>query len=96
LSVLDVLNAVDPPRRIRECPLGLAAHAHALCPLHQRLDDAMALIEKSFRSTTIADVTSEGTLKPLGNGKAALTISGGLSIERGRRQAKADRRVRRQ
>lgn len=56
LTVLDVVNAVDPIPRIRECPLGLASHGKNLCPLHRKLDDAMNLIEESFGGTTIADL----------------------------------------
>ena len=92
LSVLDVLLAVDPPRRIRECPLGLTSHAHSLCPLHQRIDDAMALIEASFRATTIADVTSNQKLRPLGNDQTTLTISGGLSNKPARRATRRGRK----
>jgi len=59
LSVLDVINTVEPIQRIRECPLGIAAHGAHLCPLHKRLDAAMALIEKAFRETSIADILAE-------------------------------------
>jgi Rrf2 family protein len=54
ISVLDVVNAVDPITRIRVCPLNLAAHASQLCPLHKRLDEAMATIESAFGSCSIA------------------------------------------
>src|ERR1700722_17784130 len=36
LSILEVVNAVDPIERIQHCPLGLAAHGVHLCPLHKR------------------------------------------------------------
>ncbi len=52
LSILDVINAVDPIRRIHECPLGLAAHGTRLCPLHARLDRAAAMVEEAFADTT--------------------------------------------
>lgn len=55
LSILDIVNAVDPIRRIRQCPLGNPAHL-SLCPLHRRLDDALAMIEQEFRSTTLAEL----------------------------------------
>jgi Rrf2 family protein len=61
LSILEVVNAVDPIRRIRECPLGLAAHGVRLCPLHKRVDNALALVEDAFRSTTLAEVLAEPT-----------------------------------
>src|SRR5438094_233271 len=32
LTILEVVNAVDPIRRINTCPLGLAAHGVNLCP----------------------------------------------------------------
>jgi Rrf2 family protein len=40
MTILDVLNAVDPLPRIHNCPLHLKSHSRQLCPLHQRLDDA--------------------------------------------------------
>lgn len=77
ISVFDVLEAVDPVQRIRACPLGLKAHAKSLCPLHRRLDEAMARVEQVFRKTTIAEVTAEPD--PARNGRRTnLTISGGL------------------
>lgn len=54
MTVLDVVNAVDPIRRIRQCPLGRADHSHALCPLHRRIDDTAAMVEENFANTTIA------------------------------------------
>jgi len=66
LTVYDVVHAVDPIKRILTCPLGLTTHGKNLCPLHRKLDDAMSLVENSFRSTTIADILNEPTeSKPL-------------------------------
>ena len=56
LSVLQVINAVDPLKRIRSCPLKLESHGGALCPLHARLDAAAAMIEDAFGKCTIADL----------------------------------------
>ena len=56
LTVLEVINAVDPLERIRVCPLGLEAHGKRLCPLHRRVDDAIASVERAFNDTTIAEV----------------------------------------
>ena len=56
LTVLDVINSVDPLRRIRSCPLKLASHGGKLCPLHSRLDAAAATIEEAFGKCTIADL----------------------------------------
>lgn len=59
LSILTVVNAVDPIQRIRTCPLGLEAHGVRLCPLHKRLDNALATFEAAFRDTTLAEVLAE-------------------------------------
>jgi Rrf2 family nitric oxide-sensitive transcriptional repressor len=59
LTILAVVNAVDPIRRIRTCPLGLVSHGARLCPLHRRLDNALAMVEKAFKDTTLAEVLAE-------------------------------------
>lgn len=61
LTILEIVNAVDPIRRIRECPLGLASHGVRLCPLHRRLDTALGQVEEAFRNTTVAEVLEEPT-----------------------------------
>jgi DNA-binding IscR family transcriptional regulator len=61
LTVLDVVNAVEPIERIATCPLGLASHGTRLCPLHRRMDNALASVEKAFASTTMAEVLAEPT-----------------------------------
>jgi Rrf2 family transcriptional regulator, nitric oxide-sensitive transcriptional repressor len=66
LTILEVVNAVHPIQRIRSCPLELASHGVRLCPLHRRMDAAMAQVEQAFRSTTLAEVIAEpGDIKPL-------------------------------
>ena len=66
VSVWDVLEAVDPIQRIRTCPLGLKSHGVRLCPLHKRLDDALALVENAFRESTVGDLLREPSQsKPL-------------------------------
>lgn len=59
LSVLEVINAVDPVERIRRCPLALEAHQDCLCPIHRRIDDAMATLEAGFRESTIEDMLGD-------------------------------------
>lgn len=61
LTILEVVNAVDPIERINECPLGLAAHGVRLCPLHKRLDNALAMVEEAFQETTLAEILGEPT-----------------------------------
>src|SRR5687767_9096392 len=66
ITIHDVVQAVDPIQRITTCPLGLKNHGVNLCPLHRRLDDAVALVEKAFKDTTLAEVVAEpSNSKPL-------------------------------
>jgi Rrf2 family protein len=66
ISVLEVVDAVDPIQRIHECPLGIEAHGMNLCPLHRKLDQAIAHIERSFAGTKLAElVAGEGGEHPI-------------------------------
>lgn len=68
LSVLDVVNAVDPLKRIERCPLGLPEHASRLCPLHESLDQGTALVEAHFARITIgALLAAPNPSRPLGD-----------------------------
>jgi Rrf2 family protein len=58
LTVYDVVQAVDPIRRIEKCPLGIKDHIN-LCPLHRRLDAAMNMVEQALRGSTIAELLVE-------------------------------------
>ena len=57
ISILDIVNAVDPLQRIDVCPLKLPEHHDQLCPLHRRLDEAMAATEEALRNTSIAEIS---------------------------------------
>lgn len=61
LTILEVVNAVDPIQRINTCPLGLASHGVNLCPLHKRVDNALALVEQAFAQSTLQEVLDEPT-----------------------------------
>lgn len=65
ISLLDVINAVDPIARITKCPLGNPAHLK-LCPLHSRLDRAIATIEQEFRQTTLAELLATSAVERAG------------------------------
>ena len=59
LTILDVVNAVDPIRRINTCPLDLKSHGTKLCALHRRMDNALMAMEDAFRSTTLAELLED-------------------------------------
>lgn len=64
ITLLDVVNAVEPIPRIKSCPLGLKSHAKMLCPVHARLDQAMAEVENVLGSSTIAELLSDSSRPP--------------------------------
>jgi Rrf2 family transcriptional regulator, nitric oxide-sensitive transcriptional repressor len=66
LTILDIVNATDPIRRIKSCPLELKSHGTRLCPLHRRLENAMAQVESAYRETTLAELLGDSSkIKPL-------------------------------
>ncbi len=66
LTIWGVIQAVEPIQRHDTCPLELESHKAILCPLHKKMDDALALIEKVFQDSSIADIVAEPTTsKPL-------------------------------
>jgi len=56
ISLLQVINAVDPLQRIHSCPLKLKAHKSQLCPVHAKLDATLAEVEKTLANSTIQEV----------------------------------------
>jgi Rrf2 family protein len=67
VSVLDVINAVDPLERIHVCPLGLKVHATQLCPLHCGLNEAVTHLETTFGNAKLSDLlNSDSSSVPLG------------------------------
>ena len=59
ITILDIVNAVDPIKRIVGCPLGLESHSKVLCPMHARLDQAMAEVESVLSASTIAELLTD-------------------------------------
>lgn len=64
VTVFDVVEAVDPIKRITTCPLGRPDHKE-LCPLHRQMDAAIAHVECSLRSTTLAQLVTARTFTAL-------------------------------
>jgi len=68
ISILDVINAIDPIERITTCPLHLDNHSGKLCPLHGRLDAAAKTIIEQFGGISLHDMLAEDpTVRPLCN-----------------------------
>lgn len=82
LTIWDIVEAVDPLKRIHECPLDISSHGANLCPLHRRLDDALALVEKSFRETTLDQLlTHPDSVTPLCEDHAVVQIGGVANVK---------------
>ncbi|MFG0306738.1 MAG: Rrf2 family transcriptional regulator [Phycisphaerales bacterium JB040] len=81
ISLLEVLNASETEiQRITKCPLGIEGHTR-LCPLHRLLDGEMARAERTFASTSLADLLDgEGGVRPLCDDTGRLPMA--VSIRR--------------
>ena len=80
LTILEVIDAVEPFKRIHTCPLGIKSHGSTLCPLHRRLDQAMAMVEEQFRCTTVAEVLAEpDSVAPLCQEKKTIAVKKNLA-----------------
>ncbi|MEQ1826836.1 MAG: Rrf2 family transcriptional regulator [Pirellula sp.] len=59
LSILDIVNAVEPIGRIKTCPLELKSHGKRLCSLHSRMDESLAHMERAFSATTLQELLED-------------------------------------
>ncbi len=84
ISILAIVNAVDPIARIAACPLGIASHSERLCPLHERLDLAIAQVELALASTTLAELLTD----PEGRQPLCETVGGQPGCAAGRHAAR--------
>lgn len=55
LTILDIVNAVDPISKIEHCPLGLPKHVK-LCPLHAELNEAITQVETVLARRTLGEL----------------------------------------
>ncbi len=58
ISMLAVIESVDPLPRIEKCPLDNPNHS-SLCPMHRRLDDAYQLIRRELGRSSLAEVSAD-------------------------------------
>lgn len=89
LTIWDVVDVIEPLKRIRHCPLNLESHASGLCPLHCYLDQTIAATEKTFREKTIAELLDPpNRVAPLCGGRKCIT---GKSRKKQEQKAKKSR-----
>ncbi|MEL7483580.1 MAG: Rrf2 family transcriptional regulator [Planctomycetota bacterium] len=75
LSLLDIVQAIDPLERITECPLGLKEHCETLCPLHRELDNLAQVAIEQLRNTPLKSLMQQKVV-PLG---MKVTVGAGAS-----------------
>ena len=90
ISMLDVINAIDPIQRIQSCPLELPNHGGSLCALHRKLDDAAKQLIEIFTDVSMADLVADaGGNRPLCDSQLAeqlAAIPGEVSLKQASRQ----------
>lgn len=71
VTMLDVVHAIEPPRRMAQCPLGLPTQATQLCAMHRQIDQAIAQFEQGLQGMTLSQVVEQGGQQPLCEGAAS-------------------------
>ncbi|MGB0739245.1 MAG: RrF2 family transcriptional regulator [Planctomycetaceae bacterium] len=78
VSLLDIVNSLEPVQRITACPLGIACDSGNLCPLHRSVDDAIAAAEKILADVRLSDLLSRtGQVTPLCDEASLVRLSPG-------------------
>lgn len=65
ISLLEIVNAVEPICRIVSCPLQREEHENTLCPFHQKMDGILAQIEEELGITNLGKVLESGENREL-------------------------------
>lgn len=60
LSVLDVVERIDPIQTIKTCPLGLEEHGCRLCPLHAGLNAATERLREALAGQKLSTLLLPG------------------------------------
>ena len=55
LTVLQVVEAIEPVPRIERCPLGIPGHT-SLCPLHAQLDETLRGVRYALANTFVSSL----------------------------------------
>ena len=65
ITLLDVVDCIEPIERITSCPINLPEHCDNLCPLHIALDELAVIAREKLGGTTLASVMDK-SIVPLG------------------------------
>jgi Rrf2 family protein len=64
ITVLDIVEAVDPIEHLARCPLGAGLPDGRLCPLHRHIEQAALSVEAAFAATVLADLVGDHGVPP--------------------------------
>lgn len=79
VTLLDVINGLEPFERIEQCPLGIGSHAGTLCPLHRAVDGAIAAAQRILSEVRVSDMVAQpGSVTPLCEDQQIVQLSIGL------------------
>lgn len=79
VTLLDVINSLEPLERIEKCPLGIGSHAGTLCPLHRAVDGAIAAAQRILSEVRVSDMVAQpGSVTPLCEDQQLVKLSLGL------------------
>jgi len=85
ITMIEVVNAVEPVKRIERCPLGMNGHNGNLCPLHRRMDEATKSVIDILNGVSLDDLLNDpASASPLcepENG-AAMSLNGSAAESR--------------
>lgn len=59
LNLHEIVTAIDPQWGKISCPLGIEEHKTNPCPLHCRLNRAVAQVKEAFSSTTLSELNPD-------------------------------------
>ena len=79
VTLLDIVNVIDPLQRITGCPMGREAHATRLCPLHSQIDHSVAALEAGLSQMTIKELVEQGSRPPLCTEQCTQSVSVSLT-----------------
>ena len=59
MTLLDIIQLLEPIVRVQACPLANPEHQENLCPLHARLDRAIAAVEETLGESTLEKLVAQ-------------------------------------
>lgn len=59
MTLLDIIQLLEPIVRVQACPLAKPEHKANLCPLHSRLDQAIAAVEQTLAESTVQNLLAQ-------------------------------------